>query len=166
MGQPVCLVQFLRPCGKHCSLLRIRYCSKQKSAMSRNPYQTNVVPPPTSPYKLTVKNTGQEIVVDPDALPDDEHDGLEGSILAILLANGVEIGHSCGGVTGCSTCHIYVNRGLDSSPEASEDEEDQLDFAPAVRDSSRLSCQCVPDGSEDVEVEIPAWNRNEVLEDH
>ena len=134
--------------------------------MSRNPYQQVEVPPPSSAYKLTLKNTGQQFDVDPNNLPDEEHDGLSGSVLAILLANGVDIGHSCGGVTGCSTCHIYVNRGLETAPEASEDEEDQLDFAPAVTDGSRLACQCVPSGEEDVEVEIPAWNRNEVLEDH
>ena len=65
-----------------------------------------------------------------------------------------------------STCHIYVTEGGDTAPESSEAEEDQLDFAPAVRDCSRLSCQCVPDGSEDVVVEIPSWKRNEVSEDH
>ena len=43
--------------------------------------------------------------------------------------------------------------------------KDQLDFAPALRDDSRLACQCVPDGSVDVEVEIPDWNRNEVSEE-
>jgi 2Fe-2S ferredoxin len=41
-----------------------------------------------------------------------------------------------------------------------------LDFAPALASTSRLSCQCVPDGSEDVEVEIPVWKRNEVSEGH
>ena len=46
-----------------------------------------------------------------------------------------------------------------------DEEEDQLDFAPALRDDSRLACQCVPDGSEDVEVELPEWNRNEVSEE-
>ena len=67
---------------------------------------------------------------------------------------------------GCSTCHIYVHSGFDSAPEPIEEEEDQLDFAPAVQDNSRLSCQCVPDGSVDIEVEIPAWKRNKVSEEH
>jgi 2Fe-2S ferredoxin len=58
-----------------------------------------------------------------------------------------------------------VNKGFDSAPEAIDEEEDQLDFAPALRDESRLACQCVPDGSEDVEVELPEWNRNEVSEE-
>ena len=41
-----------------------------------------------------------------------------------------------------------------------------LDFAPALRESSRLACQCVPSGATDVEVELPSWKRNEVSEDH
>ena len=42
---------------------------------------------------------------------------------------------------------------------------DQLDAAPALRESSRLACQCVPDGTSDVHVRLPAWKRNEVSEE-
>lgn len=134
--------------------------------MSRNPYIDQQVAPPSQSYTLHLKNTDQRFTVDPTNLPDEDTDGLEGSVLAILLANGVDINHSCGGVVGCSTCHVYVHKGLDTSPEAIEEEEDQLDFAPAVQENSRLACCFVPDGSEDVEVEIPEWNRNAVSEDH
>lgn len=134
--------------------------------MGTNPYiDAAAPPPPTRPYRLTVKNTGQVIAVDPAALPEN-YDGAEGSVLALLLAAGVDIDHSCGGVVACSTCHVYVHQGLETSPEPIEEEEDQLDFAPAVQDNSRLACQFVPDGSQDVVVEIPDWNRNEVSEDH
>ena len=134
--------------------------------MGKNPFIEGYEnPPPTESYRLTVKNTGQVIEVDHQNLPPAD-DGQVGSILSILLANGVEVDHTCGGVIGCSTCHVYINKGFDSAPEPVEEEEDQLDYAPAVKDSSRLSCQCVPDGSENVEVEIPQWNRNEVSEEH
>lgn len=133
--------------------------------MAINPFiDSDAPPPPKKAYKLTVRNTGQVIEVDPDALPEHE-DGAVGGILGLLLNAGVEVDHTCGGVVACSTCHIYVHKGGDSAPEPIEEEEDQLDFAPAVKESSRLACQCVPDGSEDVEVEIPAWNRNEVSEE-
>ena len=132
--------------------------------MGVNPFiDAEAPPPPKSAYKLTLKNTGQVIEVDPGNLPDEE--GQKGSLLALLLAAGIEVDHVCGGVVACSTCHVYVPKGLDSAPEAIEEEEDQLDFAPALRDDSRLACQCVPDGSVDVEVEIPDWNRNEVSEE-
>ena len=133
--------------------------------MGKNPYiDAAAPPPPRRPYRLTLRNTGEVFLVDPAALPDEE--GQPGSILATLLSQGVDIDHSCGGVVACSTCHIYVRKGGASAPDPIEEEEDQLDFAPAVQDDSRLACQCVPDGSVDVEVEIPSWSRNEVKEGH
>ena len=132
--------------------------------MGINPFiDADAPPPPKKAYKLTLKNTGLVIDVDPENLPDEE--GQPGSLLALLLDAGIEVGHVCGGVVACSTCHVYVTKGFDSAPEAIDEEEDQLDFAPALRDDSRLACQCVPDGSEDVEVELPEWNRNEVSEE-
>ncbi len=122
-------------------------------------------PPPTQRYRLRVRGTDQVIAVDPAALAD-HHDGHPGSILSLLLEAGIDVDHACGGVVACSTCHVYVHQGFDTAPEPIEEEEDMLDMAPMVRDSSRLACQCVPDGTTDVEVEIPSWNRNEVSEDH
>jgi len=134
--------------------------------MAINPYITaDTPPPPRQAYTLRLVNTGQEFRVDPEALPTHE-EGHTGSILSILLANGVELDHTCGGVCACCTCHIYVRAGMDSTNEPIEEEEDQLDFAPALEEDSRLACQCVPDGSVTVEVEIPSWTRNEVSEDH
>lgn len=134
--------------------------------MGTNPYiKAQAPPPPTRPYTLVVRNTGQRIEVDPADLP--EHfDGHRGSVLGLLLRAGVDIDHSCGGVCACSTCHIYVHRGLESAPPPIEEEEDQLDFAPALSSRSRLACQFVPDGSQEVEVELPAWKRNLVSEGH
>ena len=57
-----------------------------------------------------------------------------------------------------------VREGLETCNETSEDEEDMLDEAPGLTPNSRLACQCVPDGSKDLVVEIPAWNRNMVKE--
>ena len=133
--------------------------------MATNPYlRTAAPPPPRRPYTLTLRNTGQRFAVDPDALPAEE--GQTGSVLATLLAHDVEIDHTCGGVLACSTCHIYVRSGGSSAPAPTEEEEDQLDFAPALTAESRLACQCVPDGSVDVEVELPQWKRNRVSEGH
>lgn len=133
--------------------------------MGTNPYiDAEAPPPPRKKYRLTLKNTGQVIEVDPDDLP--EHEGQIGSVLSLLLDHGVEIDHACGGVVACSTCHVYVREGFDSAPEPIEEEEDMLDMAPGLEVDSRLACQCVPDGSVDVVVEIPAWKRNEVSEEH
>lgn len=136
----------------------------------KNPYiaMAEVVKPVKS-YRVTFKiqETGESktVTVDPAELPYADH-GLEGSILDIAEGFGVEIGHSCGGVCACSTCHVYVEEGARSCSTATEDEEDMLDEAPAVTPESRLSCQCVPNGTEDVVVTVPKWNRNAVKETH
>jgi 2Fe-2S ferredoxin len=134
--------------------------------MHINPFINAEAPPlPKKPYTLRLVNTGQEFLVVPEELPTDE-EGHIGSVLSILLENGIELDHTCGGVCACSTCHVYIRKGMDSTNEPIEEEEDQLDFAPALEEASRLACQCVPDGSETVEVELPTWKRNEVSEDH
>ena len=134
--------------------------------MGINPFIKSAAPPlPTRPYTLRLVNTGQEFRVEPEDLPTHE-EGHVGSVLSILLHHRVELDHTCGGVCACSTCHVYVRSGIESTNEPIEEEEDQLDFAPALEDDSRLACQCVPDGSQTIEVEIPAWTRNEVSEEH
>jgi 2Fe-2S ferredoxin len=123
------------------------------------------------PFKITYidEETGKrtEVIVDPTTFPLGNI-GQEGSILDIAegAGAGVEINHSCGGVCACSTCHVYVTKGLDTCSDQTDDEADELDKAPAVTTDSRLSCQCVPDGSADLEVVIPKWNRNQVKEGH
>lgn len=129
-----------------------------------NPYTKQSAPAlPKQKYKLTVLPSGVTIEVDPARLPY-SRTGLPGSILEIALGNDVEIDHACGGVCACSTCHVIVKQGLESCPGASEDEEDQIDNARGVTRQSRLACQCVPDGTSDVVVEVPSWNRNLVRE--
>lgn len=120
---------------------------------------------PQRPYTITFMPMNVKVEVDPAKLPY-TRDGLPGSVLEIAEGHDVDIDHACGGVCACSTCHVLVKQGLDSCNEASEDEEDQLDLAPGVSPQSRLACQCVPDGSSDVVVEIPEWNRNHVREEH
>jgi len=126
----------------------------------KNPYlETLDIPKPQKPYKLKFPALNREIAVDPAKVPYSET-GIEGSILEIALAHGVEIDHACGGVLACSTCHIYVKKGLSSCNEATDAENDELEKAPKFSFQSRLACQCVPSGSEDIEIEIPHWNRN------
>lgn len=129
-----------------------------------NPYvRASSVPLPTRPYRVTVAGTGQVIEVHPDDLPLGR-DGLPGSLLDVLLHHGVKVDHACGGVVSCSTCHVIVRKGLSSCNAAEEAEEDMLDTAPGLTPQSRLACQAVPNGSQDILVEVPAWNRNQIKE--
>jgi 2Fe-2S ferredoxin len=130
-----------------------------------NPYITPAkIKPPTKKYKVTFLPLNQVVEVNP-AVGRMGHNGLPLSILDIAEGAGVDLDHSCGGVCACSTCHVYVRQGLESCNEPNDDELDQLDNARGLEfPDSRLGCQCVPDGTRDVVVEIPAWNRNLVQE--
>ena len=119
--------------------------------------------PPGSKYRITFLPMDVTVEVDPEDVPYDR-DGLPGSILDVALENEIDLDHACGGVCACATCHVIVRSGIESCPEASEEEEDQLDNAPGPEEHSRLGCQCVPDGSRDLVVEVPDWNRNMVRE--
>ena len=133
-----------------------------------NPYIEQVgARPAVKPFSITFKTPEgtREVRVDPSKIPYGQT-GQPGSILDVAMGGGLDLEHACGGVCACSTCHVIVKEGLDSCNEATDDELDQLDEAPAITLQSRLACQCVPDGSTDLIVEIPEWNKNLVKEGH
>jgi 2Fe-2S ferredoxin len=131
-----------------------------------NPYvNQEAAPPATQKFTITFLPMNVTVEVDPENIPYGET-GLPGSVLDIALANGIQIDHACGGVCACSTCHCIVREGLQSVSEMSETEDEELSFAPGLTPNSRLSCQSVPDGTRNLVVEIPNWNRNLVREGH
>jgi 2Fe-2S ferredoxin len=73
------------------------------------------------------------------------------SLLEAADRCGAQVGHSCGGACACSTCHVWVRRGLESLSEQEDQEMDRLDQAFDVRSSSRLACQAKV-GEQDIEV--------------
>lgn len=77
------------------------------------------------------------------------------SILEVALDNEIQLNHNCGGVCGCSTCHVYVEMGEDLLPEMSDREEEYVDRARNPRYNSRLACQCKVSAEGDLIVTIP-----------
>jgi ferredoxin, 2Fe-2S len=75
------------------------------------------------------------------------------SILKACQNQGIELDHACGGVCACSTCHIWVETGMENLSEMQEDEEDQLDDARGVELNSRLGCQSIISG--DISIRFP-----------
>ena len=63
------------------------------------------------------------------------------SILDAAEHAGARVGHACGGNLACSTCHVWVQHGLDSLAEVTDKENDIMDRAFDVRPESRLGCQ-------------------------
>lgn len=133
----------------------------------RNPYfdELAAVELPAQPFSITFLPMNVTVQVDPERIPYGDT-GLPGSILDIALASGIDIDHACGGVCACSTCHAIVQEGGESLSEMSDGEEDQLSYAPGLTPDSRLSCQSVADGTRNLVVYIPNWNRNLVRESH
>lgn len=64
------------------------------------------------------------------------------NLLRTGQAAGLPLEGTCEGQMACSTCHVIVAaEWFDRLAEASEEEEDMLDFAAGARRTSRLSCQ-------------------------
>ena len=77
------------------------------------------------------------------------------SLLEVMLDNGIELHHNCGAVCACSTCHLYVNKGMEHLAELSDKEEDFIDRAVSPRIESRLGCQCeLQTGTGEIEITL------------
>lgn len=64
------------------------------------------------------------------------------NLLRVAQAAGLPLEGTCEGQMACSTCHVIVAADwFGKLAEASEEEEDMLDFAAGARRTSRLSCQ-------------------------
>ena len=63
-------------------------------------------------------------------------------------------GDACGGVCACSTCHVYVLKGMSLLAEIEDEENDILDKAFDVKSTSRLGCQAKIERDGEIEVDI------------
>ncbi len=84
------------------------------------------------------------------------------SVLEIAHKHGVDIEGACEGSLACSTCHVIVDSAwFKRLAEATEDEEDMLDLAFGLTQTSRLGCQIVmTDALDGLVVKLPAATRN------
>jgi len=100
--------------------------------------------------------------IDPDGTRH-EVDAPEGlSVLEIAHHNKIELEGACEGSLACSTCHVIVApEWSDKLVDPSEDEEDMLDLAFGLTQTSRLGCQIIMTADLDgLEVSLPAATRN------
>ncbi len=78
------------------------------------------------------------------------------SLLEIALGNDIDLHHNCGGVCACTTCHLYIDKGMEYVDEITDKEEDFIDRAVNPRLNSRLGCQSLlNDGEGMIEVTLP-----------
>jgi ferredoxin, 2Fe-2S len=84
------------------------------------------------------------------------------SVLEIAHANNIDLEGACEGSLACSTCHVIVDSVWFKKLETpTEDEEDMLDLAFGLTQTSRLGCQIVmTDRLDGLVVKLPSSTRN------
>lgn len=90
------------------------------------------------------------------------------SLLRLAHQYDIELEGACEGVCACSTCHVILEPNIYRDlPEPIEDEEDMLDQAFGLTDTSRLGCQIIIEKKHDgMIVEIPKATRNFYVDGH
>ena len=83
------------------------------------------------------------------------------SVLEIAHRNSVDIEGACEGSLACSTCHVIVDGAWFAKlAKPTEDEEDMLDLAFDLQETSRLGCQLImTDALDGLVVKLPAGSR-------
>ncbi|KAI1147535.1 ferredoxin [Nemania diffusa] len=124
----------------------------------------------TSPIQrhghVTPPKPGEELYVTFIDKEDKEHKiavSAGDNLLDIAQANDLEMEGACGGSCACSTCHVVVveDEYYDKMPEPEDDENDMLDLAFGLTETSRLGCQVVMTKELDgLRVKLPSMTRN------
>ncbi|KAF8128945.1 2Fe-2S ferredoxin-type domain-containing protein [Boletus edulis] len=83
-------------------------------------------------------------------------------ILSLAHEWDIDLEGACDGSIACSTCHIILPpEHYDQLPEPSDDENDMLDLAFGLTDTSRLGCQVhVTKDMDGTEIRLPSATRN------
>ena len=86
------------------------------------------------------------------------------SILEVAHKNDVDLEGACEGSLACSTCHVIVDAAFfDRLPEPSEEEEDMLDLAFGLTETSRLGCQLkVEEETDGLRVQLPSGANSQI----
>lgn len=84
------------------------------------------------------------------------------SVLEIAHHNEIPLEGACEGSLACSTCHVIVDDAyFNQLQEPTEDEEDMLDLAFGLTETSRLGCQIImSDELDGLKVKVPSGTRN------
>lgn len=79
------------------------------------------------------------------------------SVLEVAHKHDIDLEGACEGSLACATCHVIVDpEWADKLGDATDDEEDMLDLAFGIEETSRLGCQIVmTDALDGLVVHIP-----------
>jgi len=84
------------------------------------------------------------------------------SLLKVAHDNNIDLEGACEGSLACSTCHVILPEDLYNKLSSPSDQEnDMLDMAFGLTQTSRLGCQVQVDQQfQGVEIRLPAATRN------
>ena len=84
------------------------------------------------------------------------------TLLTVAHKNDIDIEGACEGVLACSTCHLIVDPDwYGKLLPSDDDEDDMLDLAFGLTQTSRLGCQIeVTDELDGLVVSLPVETRN------
>jgi len=92
-------------------------------------------PEPGTGIKLHFKDSKGTLIKTVEANEGDD-------ILSIAHEHDIDLEGACEGSVACSTCHVILSpEHYELIPEPDDDENDMLDMAFALTDTSRLGCQ-------------------------
>lgn len=89
--------------------------------------------------------------------------GEEGQdIMRLAHENDIDLEGACEGSLACSTCHVIMEpKFYEKLPEPSDEENDMLDLAFGLTETSRLGCQVkLCKELDGIKVRIPSATRN------
>ncbi|KAJ1949175.1 mitochondrial matrix iron-sulfur protein [Linderina pennispora] len=118
----------------------------------------------TSQFSTTSQTMKQVTVtfIEPDG-NEVEATGEEGTnLMELAHENDVELEGACEGACACSTCHVILPEEIfDNLEEPTDEENDMLDLAFGLTDTSRLGCQVeLTAEMEGMRIKLPSATRN------
>lgn len=134
--------------------------TKQSLASSSNPIIKKFSTAPAT----AVEDTNEETVKFTYVMSEDgtEHEvnaKIGMNLMEVAQENDIELEGACGGELACATCHLVFSQDIydEHLPEKIDEEDDMLDLAFELTETSRLGCQiCAKKEFEGMKVIIPA----------
>ncbi|KDQ12421.1 hypothetical protein BOTBODRAFT_176370 [Botryobasidium botryosum FD-172 SS1] len=122
-----------RPCTKQ---ITNTFQQKQYFNHSATLLHGNITrPKPGTGIKVNFKDSKGQLIKTIEANEGD-------NLLEIAHEHDIDLEGACEGSVACSTCHVILNpEHFDMLPEPEDEENDMLDMAFGLTDTSRLGCQ-------------------------
>lgn len=129
---------------------------------SRKPTIINFLLNRTSKSFFSTKDGIKVIYVTPEGNEIECYGRPGQDLMHLAHDNDVDLEGACDGACACSTCHlIFDKKYYDMLPEPSDDENDMLDLAFGLTETSRLGCQVKLNRKLDgMKVRLPSATRN------